>query len=219
MLRAFIVLLCVAACTAEMSFDYANRATKVGEFKPPAPPAREVKHLANVAGNKLPAPTDEKLLAAIEVSTKSSAFIETSESKGDDEKKPDDKGKAGGDAAAAPAAKVPHNWFGTGKFTSPAYAVATGKEECDVCKSMIAAKRKVGTVGYSKPATGNEFGCGTIGSTFEAMCLGYSSYLNECPSFVHDICHEDVGGSEQLRAPCPDHLTCYYCLRINPLYC
>ena len=143
MLRALIVLLCVAACTAEMSFDYANRATKVGEFKPPAPPAREVKHLANVAGNKLPAPTDEKLLAAIEVSTKSSAFIETSESKGDDEKKPDDKGKAGGDAAVA---KVPHNWFGTGKFTSPAYAVATGKEECDVCKSMIAAKRKVGTV-------------------------------------------------------------------------
>ena len=174
--------------------------------------------LSKCCGNKLPAPTDEKLLAAIEVSTKSSAFIETSESKGDDEKKPDDKGKAGGDAAAAPAAKVPHNWFGTGKFTSPAYAVATGKEECDVCKSMIAAKRKVGTVGYSKPATGNEFGCGTIGSTFEAMCLGYSSYLNECPSFVHDICHEDVGGSEQLRAPCPDHLTCSYCLRINPLY-
>ena len=54
--------------------------------------------LSKCCGNKLPAPTDEKLLAAIEVSTKSSAFIETSESKGDDEKKPDDKSKAGGDA-------------------------------------------------------------------------------------------------------------------------
>ena len=32
-----------------------------------------------------------------------------------------------------------------------------------MCKSMIAAKRKVGTVD-TKPATGNEFGCGSIGS-------------------------------------------------------
>ena len=185
-------------------------------IKPPAPPAREVKHLANVAGNKLPAPTDEKLLAAIEVSTKSSAFIETSESKGDDEKKPDDKSKAGGDAAVA---KVPHNCFGTESSHRQHTQLPLAKKNVMCANHMIAAKRKVGTVGYSKPATGNEFGCGTIGSTFEAMCLGYSSYLNECPSFVHDICHEDVGGSEQLRAPCPDHLTCYYCLRINPLYC
>ena len=212
MLRTLIVVLCIAACTAETSFDYANKAAKVGEFTPPAAPAAEVKHLAHVAGNKLPAPTDEKLLAAIEVSTKTSSFIETSERTSEDPK-PEAEAKADG------AAKVPHNWFGTGKFTSPAYAVATGKEECDVCKSMISAKRKEGKVGYTKPAKGNGFGCGGIGKKFEAMCLGYSSYLSECPSFVHDICHEDIGGSEQLRAPCPDHLTCYYCLRINPLYC
>ena len=78
MLRTLIVVLCIAACTAETSFDYANKAAKVGEFTPPAAPAAEVKHLAHVAGNKLPAPTDEKLLAAIEVSTKTSSFIETS---------------------------------------------------------------------------------------------------------------------------------------------
>ena len=216
MLRTILVVLCIAVCTAEMSFDYDNRATKVGEFTPPAPPAKEVKHLAHIAGRNIPAPTDEKLLAAIEISTKVSAFIETSEGSGAGAGSGSGEGSGSGTGESA---KVPHNWFGTGKFVSPAYSVATGKEECDVCKSMIAAKRKVGTVGSSKPAKGNEFGCGAIGSKFEAMCLGYTQYLSECPSFVHDICHEDVGGSESLRAPCPDHLTCYYCLRINPLYC
>ena len=51
------------------------------------------------------------------------------------------------------------------------------------------------------------------------QCRGYLHYLIDCPSFVHNVCHEDLGGSERLRAPCPDHLKCYYCLRINPLYC
>ena len=51
------------------------------------------------------------------------------------------------------------------------------------------------------------------------QCTGYAAYLRQCPSFVHNICHEDIGGSERLRAPCPDFLKCYYCLRINPLYC
>lgn len=49
--------------------------------------------------------------------------------------------------------------------------------------------------------------------------MGYQNYMESCPSFVHDICHEDLGGSERLRSPCPDHLKCYYCLRINPLFC
>ena len=47
----------------------------------------------------------------------------------------------------------------------------------------------------------------------------YATYIDTCPSFVHNICHEDMGGSERLRSPCPEHLVCYYCLRINPLYC
>jgi hypothetical protein len=31
--------------------------------------------------------------------------------------------------------------FGSGKFMAPKYAIATGKEECDVCKHMMNAKR------------------------------------------------------------------------------
>eukprot|EP00750_Incisomonas_marina_P017685 INCI2341.2.p1 GENE.INCI2341.2~~INCI2341.2.p1 ORF type:complete len:142 (-),score=25.69 INCI2341.2:114-509(-) len=61
--------------------------------------------------------------------------------------------------------------------------------------------------------------CMGVDEKYLAMCEGYAVYLSECPSFLHDICHEDVGGSELLRSPCPDYLKCYYCLRINPLYC
>lgn len=61
--------------------------------------------------------------------------------------------------------------------------------------------------------------CTNVDAKFKDMCKGYIKYLIDCPSFVHNICHEDMGGSERLRAPCPDHLKCYYCLRINPLYC
>ena len=119
-------------------------------------------------------------------------------------------------AAASPSAKkVPHNWLGSGKFVAPAYAVATGKEECDVCKSMIKSKRSVTDV----ESQGKKGFCDNVGPSFKEMCTGYSKYLEECPSFVHNICHQDVGGAEQLLSPCPEHLTCYYCLRVNPLYC
>ena len=63
------------------------------------------------------------------------------------------------------------------------------------------------------------YGCDKINKKFTDTCNGYASYIDQCPSFVHNICHEDMGGSERLRSPCPDHLICYYCLRINPLYC
>ncbi len=128
--------------------------------------------------------------------------------------------------------------FGTGKFTAPKYAIATGKEECDVCKFMIEEKRGTTSNGGTgdvdtREAEGAEaavkpeykglpkgFGCDKkINLSYEAMCYGYSQYINDCPSFIHDICHEDVGGSERLRSPCPEHLVCYYCLRINPLHC
>ena len=51
------------------------------------------------------------------------------------------------------------------------------------------------------------------------MAAGFETYLTTCPSFKNDLCHEDLGGSERLRSPCPLYLQCYYCLRINPLYC
>eukprot|EP00750_Incisomonas_marina_P000397 INCI10313.1.p1 GENE.INCI10313.1~~INCI10313.1.p1 ORF type:complete len:162 (-),score=21.79 INCI10313.1:78-563(-) len=51
------------------------------------------------------------------------------------------------------------------------------------------------------------------------MAAGFETYLTTCPSFKNNLCHEDLGGSERLRSPCPMYLQCYYCLRINPLYC
>eukprot|EP00591_Stephanopyxis_turris_P016432 CAMPEP_0195537120 /NCGR_PEP_ID=MMETSP0794_2-20130614/47389_1 /TAXON_ID=515487 /ORGANISM="Stephanopyxis turris, Strain CCMP 815" /LENGTH=204 /DNA_ID=CAMNT_0040670759 /DNA_START=1 /DNA_END=611 /DNA_ORIENTATION=- len=33
--------------------------------------------------------------------------------------------------------KVPHSWFGKGLFLAPTYQIATGREECDVCKALI----------------------------------------------------------------------------------
>lgn len=61
--------------------------------------------------------------------------------------------------------------------------------------------------------------CKGVGQRYREMCMGYMNYLESCPSFVHNICHEDLGGSERLRSPCPDYLKCFYCLRINPLFC
>jgi hypothetical protein len=61
--------------------------------------------------------------------------------------------------------------------------------------------------------------CSTMKINYKTTCKSYSTFLGSCPSFVHNICHEDIGGSERLRAPCPRHLVCYYCLRINPIHC
>ena len=82
-------------------------------------------------------------------------------------------------------------------------------------KAMIKAKRSEGKA-VSKDQVGF---CDGVNPSMKEMCKGYSKYLKECPSFVHNICHQDVGGAEQLLSPCPEHLTCYYCLRINPIYC
>merc|ERR1711968_396946 len=143
---------------------------------------------------------------------------------------------AGGEAAGGlKPQKVPHNWFGSGIYVAPKFAIATGKEECDVCKAMIQdAAAESGRVTLSPQLAGSEAQpaepqsptaagkldlCSSMTVNFKATCKGYSTYLQNCPSFIHNICHEDVGGSERLRSPCPMHLTCYYCLRINPLHC
>jgi hypothetical protein len=59
--------------------------------------------------------------------------------------------------------------------------------------------------------------CKGLNPLYKDMCQGYTTYLESCPSFINDICQEDVGGKEKIRAPCPSYLKCYYCLRINPL--
>ena len=61
--------------------------------------------------------------------------------------------------------------------------------------------------------------CSSVKINYKTTCKSYSNFLSTCPSFVHNLCHEDVGGSERLRSPCPRHLVCYYCLRINPIHC
>ena len=64
-----------------------------------------------------------------------------------------------------------------------------------------------------------EFMMAGIKPQYADMAAGFQSYLTTCPSFKNNLCHEDLGGSERLRSPCPVYLQCYYCLRINPLYC
>eukprot|EP00750_Incisomonas_marina_P008262 INCI15398.2.p2 GENE.INCI15398.2~~INCI15398.2.p2 ORF type:complete len:112 (+),score=24.50 INCI15398.2:25-336(+) len=32
--------------------------------------------------------------------------------------------------------------------------------------------------------------CMNVDDKYKAMCEGYAVYLSECPSFLHDICHE-----------------------------
>lgn len=109
--------------------------------------------------------------------------------------------------------------LGTGKYKAPAFTIATGQEECNTCKAMINFENKAGTPHSKAPAKGDKYGCNELNPRFKSMCEGFSQYLSECPSNMHNICHQDVGGSEVLRAPCPVYLQCYYCLRINPLYC
>lgn len=75
------------------------------------------------------------------------------------------------------------------------------------------------TPAASGPPAAKKNLCVGVAAKFQEMCAAYQTYMESCPSFVHNICHEDLGGSERLRSPCPDHLKCYYCLRINPLYC
>ena len=36
--------------------------------------------------------------------------------------------------------------------------------------------------------------CANVDKKFKDMCKGYIKYLIDCPSFVHNICHEDMGG-------------------------
>merc|ERR1719183_1298042 len=149
--------------------------------------------------------------------------------------------------------KVPANWFGRGAYTSPAFEISSGKEECDVCRFMISkytatkpsqkeefvypgpakggapapAPSPAPPAPGSKPPAGMEFKklvnnidlCDGINPKYQEMCDGFEEYLIDCPSFTNDVCHKDLGGAERLLSPCPSYLKCYYCLRLNPIYC
>ena len=51
------------------------------------------------------------------------------------------------------------------------------------------------------------------------QCYAQQRVLQSCPEYMNNWCYQDLGGLQQLRAPCPNHLTCQYCLGISPLYC
>lgn len=52
--------------------------------------------------------------------------------------------------------KVPHSWFGKGMFLAPTYQIATGREECDVCKALI-ENWLVGSIGFARFANPSVF--------------------------------------------------------------
>lgn len=192
---------------------------KVGEWTPPEPPAKESSGLKGKV--PLPAHAADANGGKFNFERSVRAFKGGSRSLLQDE---------GGESPMG--SKVPHNWFGQGKYQAPTFQIATGMEECQVCKLMIDTGEAQVDDGYwgsegaetaGIEAMGLQPGqknlCTSIDKKYKDMCKGYLKYLIDCPSFVHNICHEDMGGSERLRAPCPAYLKCYYCLRINPLYC
>jgi hypothetical protein len=180
----------------------------VGEWSPPAPPTHESSGLEG----KVPIPSELDMASDFKFSASNNGnnvVFKAGSRK---------LLMAGGEAAKG--SKVPHNWFGSGKYVAPTYDIATGKEECDVCKFMISeGAEKVEKAAGEGAEAGKVNLCGNIDPKYKDMCEGYQKYLIDCPSYQHNICHQDMGGSERLRAPCPQYLQCYYCLRINPLYC
>merc|ERR1719174_58460 len=91
------------------------------------------------------------------------------------------------------------------------YMVATTSMECDLCERLI--------------QNGNDFGTGfalysqRIIPEFMQMAKAMTKVLQSCPEFTNGWCYQDLGGSQKLRGPCPDHLICHYCLGLNPLMC
>lgn len=80
-----------------------------------------------------------------------------------------------------------------------------------VCKYLIANAYQVGPQFY-------ELANGAYPEQLDMMHAQQKT-LQACPEFANDWCYQDLGGSQQLRAPCPDHLKCHYCLGLNPLHC
>ena len=217
-LLSLLLLLLPSFIATKLSETYHYHSVKVGEWVPPLPPFKEIKHLSfNQDPFHLPPP-----------SSSSSTLPKTTTRRrrllGDEE-----------GATGLEPQKVPHNWFGTDPYVAPKYSIMSGKEECNVCKAMLeASSRSTSSVELatqragseaqpaepvSPAAVGSQDFCSSVKINYKTTCKSYSTFLSTCPSFIHNICHEDVGGSERLRSPCPRHLVCYYCLRINPIHC
>ncbi len=91
------------------------------------------------------------------------------------------------------------------------YYTATGLQECMVCKHLVENAYQVGPQFYE--LAHNAY------PEMKDMMHAQQKTLQACPEFANDWCYQDLGGSQQLRAPCPAHLKCHYCLGLNPLHC
>ena len=200
------------------AYSHSYTHVAAGDYIPLKPPSHEITHLKSI-------PFPNKIPPTFFLSTSTSTSTSSTRRKllGDEDA-----------AAGLEPQKVPHNWFGADPYVAPKYAVMSGKEECNVCKAMLDAASKETTVALPIARSGSEATpaeptspaavgandlCASVKINYKTTCKSYSTFLSSCPSFVHNICHEDIGGSERLRSPCPRHLVCYYCLRINPIHC
>eukprot|EP00938_MAST-03A_sp_MAST-3A-sp1_P005511 g5511.t1 len=92
------------------------------------------------------------------------------------------------------------------------YYTASGYQECQLCLNLLEAGEEYG-VSYPKL-------CEDIPvKDMKPMCEAQRRTLQSCPEFNNQWCYQDLGGTQALRAPCPGHLVCHYCLGLNPLHC
>merc|ERR1712166_1379481 len=102
-------------------------------------------------------------------------------------------------------------------FTKPTRTstprVASGNQECALCADIVGASYKYGESYWDI--------CSPVGASADMrpMCIAQMKTLQACPEFTNGWCYQDMGGTQQLRAPCPPHLICHYCLGLNPLHC
>lgn len=93
------------------------------------------------------------------------------------------------------------------------YYVASGVQECNLCKQIIAEAEYTGRQYFDA--------CGYLirANLNKEMCSAQQRTLQSCPEFLNDWCYHDLGGTQQLLSPCPAALKCHYCLGLNPLHC
>ena len=93
------------------------------------------------------------------------------------------------------------------------YFVASGRQECNLCKQLIAEAEYTGRQYFDA--------CGYLirNNLNREMCAAQQRTLQSCPEFLNDWCYHDLGGTQQLLSPCPEALKCHYCLGLNPLHC
>jgi len=93
------------------------------------------------------------------------------------------------------------------------YYTASGYQECQLCLNLLEESENYGVQYHDL--------CSAIPvpKDMVPMCEAQKRTLQSCPEFTNQWCYQDLGGTQQLRAPCPGHLVCHYCLGLNPLHC